>query len=65
MSKDEAPEIGDLTDLIIGGDAQKCRGEFFSGAALDVIATVGVARAYTTCQTQQATASTYYFALSP
>ena len=63
MPKNEAPEIGDLTDLIIGGDAQKCRGDFFSGAALDVIETVGVARAYTTCQTQEATASRYYFAI--
>src|SRR5262249_20876336 len=63
MPKDDAPEIGDLTDLIIGGDAQKCRGEFFSGAALDVIETVGVARAYTTCQTQQSTVSNYYFAI--
>ena len=61
--KNEAPEIGDLTDLIIGGDAQKCRGDFFSGATLDVIETVGVARAYTNCQTQQATSSTYYFAI--
>src|SRR5262245_22880626 len=63
LSKDEAPEIGDLTDLIIGGDAQKCRGEFFSGAALDVIENIGVARAYTNCQTQQAAVSTYYIAL--
>ena len=63
MPADEAPEIGDLTDLIIGGDAQKCRGDFFAGAMLDAIETVGVARAYTNCQTQQATTSTYYFAL--
>jgi hypothetical protein len=29
MSKDEAPEIGDLADLIFGGDAQKHLGDFF------------------------------------
>lgn len=63
LPKDEAPEIGDLTDLIIGGDAQRCRGDFFSGAALDVINTIGVARAYTNCQMPQATISTYYFAI--
>ena len=63
MPKDKAPEIGDLTDLIIGADAQRCQGDFFSGAALDVIDTAGVARAYTNCQTQQATVSTYYFAI--
>src|SRR5690242_976036 len=63
LPKKEAPEIGDLTDLIIGVDAPKCRGDFFSGATLDVIETVGVARAYTRCQTQQTSTSTYYFAL--
>lgn len=61
LPKNEAPEIGDITDLIIGGSAQKCRGDFFSGATLDVIDAVGVARAYTNCRTQEATASTYYF----
>jgi hypothetical protein len=63
LPKDEAPEIADLTDLIIGGDAQKCRGDFFSGATLDVIETTGVARAYTNCQIQQVSSSTYYFIL--
>jgi hypothetical protein len=63
LPQNGAPEIGDLTDLIIGGDAQKCRGDFFSGAMLDVIETVGVARAYTNCLTQQAATSVYYFAM--
>ena len=63
LAKDKSPEIADLTDLIIGGDAQKCRGDLFSGATLDVIDTTGVARAYTNCQTQQMSSSTYYFIL--
>jgi hypothetical protein len=63
LPKDEAPQIADLSDLIIGGDAQKCRGDFFSGATLDVIETTGVARAYTNCQTEQASSSAYYFVL--
>jgi hypothetical protein len=54
-------EIGDLNDLIVGGDAQKCRGDFFAGAMLDVVESATIARAYTTCQTLQATTSTYYF----
>ena len=61
LSEGDIPEIGDLTDLIIGGDGQNCRGDFFSGAMLDVIETVNVARAYTNCQTLQASASVYYF----
>jgi len=61
LSKDKAPEIADLSDLIIGGDAQRCRGDFFSGATLDVIETTGIARAYTNCQTEQVSASSYYF----
>jgi len=63
LPQNGAPQIGDVTDLIIGGDAQKCRGDFFSGAMLDVIETVGVARAYTNCLTQQAATSAYYFAI--
>jgi hypothetical protein len=63
LPQNEAPEIGDITDLIIGGNAQKCRGDFFSGATLDVIDGVGMARAYTNCRTQEVTASTYYFAI--
>ncbi|HET9717716.1 MAG TPA: hypothetical protein VFP60_16170 [Pseudolabrys sp.] len=53
-------EIGDLTDLIVGADAQKCRGDFFSGTTLDLIDAVNVARAYTNCETQQATSSIHY-----
>ena len=63
LAKDKVPEIGDLADLIVGGEAQKCRGDFFSGTTLDVIETVSVARAYTNCQTQQAAASIYYLAM--
>jgi hypothetical protein len=64
LPKDAVPaEIGDLNDLIVGGDAQKCRGDFFAGAMLDVVESATIARAYTTCQTQQAATSTYYFAM--
>jgi hypothetical protein len=61
LSQGDIPEIGDLTDLIIGGDAQNCRGDFFSGAMLDAIETVNVARAYTNCQTAQTSTAIYYF----
>jgi hypothetical protein len=64
LPKSEVPaEIGDLNDLIVGGDAQKCRGDFFAGAMLDVVESATVARAYTACQTQQAATSTYYFVM--
>jgi len=64
LPKDRVPsEIGDLNDLIAGGDAQKCRGDFFAATMLDVVANATIARAYTTCQTQQAATSTYYFAM--
>ena len=64
LPKDAVPaEIGDLNDLIVGGDAQKCRGDFFAGAMLDVVEMLTVARAYTNCRTQQAETSTYYFAM--
>ena len=64
LPKDEVPaEIGDLNDLIVGGDAQKCRGDFFAGAMLDVVESLTVARAYTNCRTQQAETATYYFAI--
>ena len=40
LPKDAVPaEIGDLNDLIVGGDAQKCRGDFFAAAMLDVVET--------------------------
>src|SRR4029079_1154682 len=61
LPKDAVPsEIGDLNDLIVGGDAQKCRGDFFAGAMLDVVESATIARAYTPCQTQQGATSTYY-----
>src|SRR4029079_19086429 len=64
LPKDAVPaEIGDLNDLIVGGAAQKWRGDFFAGAILDVVETLTVARAYTNCRTQQAETSTYYFAM--
>jgi hypothetical protein len=64
LPKDQVPsEIGDLNDLIAGADAQKCRGDFFAATMLDVVANATIARAYTTCQTQQAATSTYYFAI--
>ena len=64
LPKNEVPsEIGNLNDLMVGGDAQKCRGDFFAGAMLDVVETMSVARAYTTCQTDQATSATFYYVM--
>jgi hypothetical protein len=64
LPKDAVPaEIGDLNDLIVGGDAQKCQGDFFAGAMLDVVESATIARAYTTCRTQEGATSTYYFAM--
>jgi hypothetical protein len=65
LPKNEVPaEIGDLNDLIVGGDAQKCRGgDFFAATMLDVVESATIARAYTACRTQQAAMSTYYFAM--
>lgn len=64
LPKDQVPaEIGDLNDLIVGGDAQKCRGDFFAGAMLDVMESLSIARAHTSCQTQQVETATYYFAM--
>ncbi|HZP70914.1 MAG TPA: hypothetical protein VFB29_13290 [Pseudolabrys sp.] len=64
LPQDEVPaEIGDLNDLIVGAGAQRCRGDFFAGTMLDVVEGATVARAYTSCQTQQATTSTYHFAM--
>ena len=63
LPKGETPDIADLSDLIVGADAQRCRGDFFSSATLDVIETIGAARAYTNCQTEQALSSTYYLVI--
>jgi hypothetical protein len=64
LPKDQVPaEIGDLNDLIVGGDAQKCKGDFFAGAMIDVVEGATIARAYTTCQAQQGTTSSYYYAM--
>lgn len=65
LPKDAVPaEIGDLNDLIVGGDTQKCRGgDFFAATMLDVVESATIARAYTACRTQQSAMSTYYFAM--
>ena len=64
LPKDQVPaEIGDLNDLIVGGDAQKCRGDFFAAAMLDVMESLSIARAHTSCKTQQAETAVYYFAM--
>jgi hypothetical protein len=64
LPQSEVPkEIGDLNDLMVGADAQKCRGNFFAATMLDVVESLTVARAYTNCQTQQAATATYYFAM--
>jgi hypothetical protein len=60
LSNKETSEIAELPSLIIGGGAQKCRGDFFSGAITDVIDALRVARAFTSCQTQEAATSVYY-----
>lgn len=59
----EAPEIGAFSSLIIGGDAQKCRGDFFSGAVNEVIGALRAARAFTSCQTPDAIVSVYYLTI--
>ena len=63
LPQKEMSEIDELTNLIIGGDAQKCRGDFFSGATLDATEAVRIARTFTNCQTPQATTSVYYLAV--
>ena len=65
LPKNQVPaDIGDFNDLIVAGDAQKCRsGDFFAGTMLDVVESATIARAYTTCQTQQSATSTYYFTM--
>lgn len=59
----DTSEIGALSSLVIGGDAHKCRGNFFSGAASEVIGASLVGRAFTSCQTQDATVSVYYLTI--
>jgi hypothetical protein len=59
----ETSVVDDLPRLIIGGDAQKCRGDLFSGAKIDVIGPLRVARAITNCLTSQTTTTVYYLAI--
>jgi hypothetical protein len=57
----EVSLFDDLPGLIIGGDAQKCRGDLFAGAEIDVDRTLRVARVITNCLTSEATTTIYYF----
>ena len=59
----ETSALDDLPSLIIGGDAQKCRGDLFAGAIIDVVGTLRVARAITNCLTSEATTTVYYVAV--
>ena len=59
----ETSTLDDLPSLIIGGDAQKCRGDLFAGAIIDVVGTLRVARAITNCLTSEATTTVYYVAI--
>jgi len=63
LTQSEPSKIAELASIIIGADAQKCRGDFFSGAMLDNIKALRVARVYSTCQTLQATTSVYYLVI--
>jgi hypothetical protein len=63
LPRNEAPDIANIPGLIIGGDAQKCRGDFFSGSMFDTINKLRVARAFTNCQSPQSTTSIYYLAV--
>ena len=63
LSQGDIPEMTDIPGVVIGAAAQKCRGDFFSGALLDVLDTSRVARAFTNCQSLQSTTSIYYFAI--
>lgn len=59
----ETSALDDIPNLIIGGDAQRCRGDLFAGAKIDVFGTLRVARAITNCLTQEATTTVYYLAV--
>ena len=59
----EASAFNDLPGLVIGGNAQKCRGDFFAGAMIDAIGTLRAARAITSCLTPDATTTIYYLAI--
>jgi hypothetical protein len=56
----ETSAVNDIPSLIIGGDAQKCRGDLFAGATIDIVGTLRVARAITNCLTPEATTTIYY-----
>ncbi len=63
VPRDQAPEMKDLPRLIVGADAQRCRGDFFSAALPDTIEKLRVARAFTNCLMQDTVKSAYYLAV--
>lgn len=63
VPRDETPGINELPALLIGADAHRCRGEFFSAALPDMIEKLRVARAFTSCLSQDTVRSAYYLAV--
>jgi hypothetical protein len=60
VSQSETPPVDNLPRIIIGDEAAKCHGDFFTGAVTEVIAALRVARVIANCVTPQTATTTYY-----
>ncbi len=63
VEADGKTKINDIPGILIGGDAQSCRGKFFSGSLPDETDQSPIARVFTSCQAPKATTSMYYIAV--
>ena len=63
LEPDGQTKIDDVPGILIGGDAQSCRGKFFSGSLPDATDQSPIARVFTSCQTPKGTTSVYYIAV--